>query len=83
MALTTQNVRFMVRCGHCLYVHYRRSQRKPDPIDHPSYEWFVGNKKRIYRKKTGKTDLPSHVVLDMAVNCHNGLPLIAKNGNDA
>jgi CRISPR-associated protein (TIGR03986 family) len=54
-----------------LPVHYPRPTKEPDPDEHPSYEWFVGNK----RDKGPKFELP------LAENDTIGLPLVDKDGN--
>lgn len=61
-----------------LPIHYPRPTRQFDS-DHPQYEWFMGNKRRI--GKRGK-DLPEPVVLDLAKNDTGGLPLIEKDGRE-
>lgn len=73
-----------------LPIHYPRPTRRWNP-DHPSYEWFVGNKKRIYheqkklREKEGGRmngkQLPPPVALDLA-DGDRGLPLIGRDGRE-
>jgi CRISPR-associated protein (TIGR03986 family) len=53
-----------------LPVHYPRPTKEPDPDEHPSYEWFVGNK----RDKGPKFELP------LAADDTVGLPLVDKEG---
>lgn len=53
-----------------LPVHYPRPTKEFDPDEHPSYEWFVGNK----RDKGPKFELP------LAAEDNVGLPLVDKEG---
>jgi CRISPR-associated protein (TIGR03986 family) len=64
-----------------LLIHYPRSTSRFDP-DHPQYEWFVGNKKRVEDQKQPeyKRKLPDPVVPDLASEDEQGLPLIDKDG---
>ncbi len=57
-----------------LPIHYPRPTEQLDP-EHPSYEWFAGNKKRKINEK-----LPDPVALKLATDKMAGLPLIDKNG---
>ncbi|MGC9400702.1 MAG: TIGR03986 family type III CRISPR-associated RAMP protein [Anaerolineae bacterium] len=63
-----------------LPIHYPRPTRQFKP-DHPQYEWFVGNKKRIEDKQKSKRKLPEPVTLDLASKDKRGLPLIDKDGH--
>ncbi len=62
-----------------LPIHYPRPTRQFDP-DHPQFEWFVGNKRRI--EKRAKGDLPEPVALALAKDDKTGLPLIDKDGKE-
>lgn len=52
-----------------LPIHYPRPKQSLDK-DHPQYEWFMGNKRRVVG-----------IALDLAKDDTKGLPLIDKNGN--
>jgi CRISPR-associated protein (TIGR03986 family) len=56
-----------------LPIHYPRPTAQPDSKQ-PSFEWFVGNKKRKRSK-----GLPE--ALPLATDLNKGLPLIGKDGN--
>jgi len=58
-----------------LPIHYPRPTERLDP-NHPQYEWFMGNKRRI--EKSG--ELPAPVALGLATEVDRGLPLIKKTG---
>lgn len=58
-----------------LPIHYPRPGERFDP-DHPQYEWFMGNKKRIEKHKSNA------VSMDLAEKDTDGLPLIEKDGKD-
>ena len=60
-----------------LPIHYPRPTSQLDPDTHPSYEWFVGNKKRKFRYR-----LPNPVALQLPTEIGKGLPLIDKDGNE-
>ncbi|GAW27542.1 TIGR03986 family CRISPR-associated RAMP protein [Carboxydocella sp. ULO1] len=60
-----------------LPIHYPRPKERLDS-NHPQYEWFVGNKRRIVIKRSGI--LPAPVALGLATEVERGLPLIKKNG---
>jgi len=62
-----------------LPIHYPRPTRRFDP-EHPQYEWFVGNKRRVERRVKG--DLPGPVALLLAKDDRGGLPLIEKDGKE-
>jgi len=62
-----------------LPIHYPRPTRRFDP-NHPQFEWFVGNKRRVERRSRG--DLPEPEALRLAKDDTVGLPLIDKNGNE-
>ncbi|MDA8336100.1 MAG: TIGR03986 family CRISPR-associated RAMP protein [Peptococcaceae bacterium] len=53
-----------------LPIHYPRPQAKHDP-DHSSFEWFVGNNRRVNKGEGIPLGLPQS---------DNGLPLIDRNG---
>jgi len=59
-------------------IHYPRPTRALDQENHPQFEWFVGNKRRVERMD--RHDLPQPVVLPLAVDDGDGLPLIKKDG---
>jgi hypothetical protein len=56
-----------------LPIHYPRVDRKPS-AEGKNFEWFVGN------KRSGRDGGP-RVVLDLADEDKEGLPLIDKQGN--
>ncbi len=60
-----------------LPIHYPRTTERLDP-NHPQYEWFMGNKRRIEKRHSG--ELPAPMVLGLATEVDHGLPLIKKNG---
>lgn len=69
-----------------LPIHYPRPTSKPNP-NKPSFEWFVGNKrrkehslKRAVGTKQHKEKLPEPVALPLATDVEKGLPLIDKSG---
>ncbi len=62
-----------------LPIHYPRPTRRFDP-NHPQFEWFMGNKRRIERR--GREDLPEPVALPLARDDVKGLPLIDKQGKE-
>ncbi len=64
-----------------LPIHYPRPTKQFDP-DHPQFEWFVGNKRRIEDKRRGKGKLPEPVALPLAKDDRTGLPLIDKKGKE-
>ena len=61
-----------------LPIHYPRPTRDVN-TQHPSFEWFVGNKRR--GQKQGRGELPEPQVLPLASKDKNGLGLITKDGN--
>lgn len=63
-----------------LPIHYPRPTKRLDPQRHPQYEWFVGNKRRIENRHSGK--LPAPVALGLATDVEHSLPLIDKSGNE-
>ncbi len=64
-----------------LPIHYPRPTKRFDP-DHPQFEWFVGNKRRIEDKRRGKGNLPEPVALPLAKDDKRGLPLMDKKGKE-
>lgn len=58
-----------------LPIHYPRPTRQFDP-DHPQFEWFVGNKRRIEKRQNDAVSLP------LASADTQGLPLIEKDGKE-
>jgi len=56
-----------------LPIHYPRPTEQFDP-NHPQFEWFMGNKRRIEQRD------PKSVALPLAKDDVNGLPLIDKKG---
>jgi len=62
-----------------LPIHYPRPTKQFDP-NHPQFEWFMGNKRRIEQRS--KRDLPEPVALPLAKDDVNGLPLIDKQGKE-
>jgi len=58
-----------------LPIHYPRPKKQLDP-DHPQYEWFMGNKRRIGKHQTNA------VSLSLAEKDTEGLPLIEKDGKE-
>ncbi len=56
-----------------LPIHYPRPTRQFDP-NHPQFEWFVGNKRRIEKRQNNAVSLP------LAKDDAAGLPLIKKDG---
>lgn len=62
-----------------LPIHYPRPTRRFDS-NHPQFEWFVGNKRRVERRSKG--DLPKPVSLAQARDDMTGLPLIDKDGKE-
>jgi len=58
-----------------LPIHYPRPTRQFDP-DHPQFEWFVGNKRRIEKRQNDAVSLP------LADEDGYGLPLIKKDGGE-
>lgn len=55
-------------------VHYPRASREPDP-EGRNFEWFMGN------KRSGR-DAGPRIELPLAVDDHEGLPLIDKRGEE-
>ena len=64
-----------------LPIHYPRPTRQFN-LDHPQFEWFVGNKRRIEDKRRGRDNLPEPVALPLAKEDETGLPLIDKKGKE-
>lgn len=62
-----------------LPIHYPRPTMSLDLENHPQYEWFAGNKRRI--DKLGKREIPEPAALGLAEN-DAGLPLIDKSGRE-
>jgi CRISPR-associated protein (TIGR03986 family) len=60
-----------------LPIHYPRPKEELDIENHPQFEWFVGNKKRVEGWPKGKIDYPP-VTLPKADE--DGLPLIDAKG---
>jgi CRISPR-associated protein (TIGR03986 family) len=58
-----------------LPIHCPRPTRRFDP-DHPQFEWFVGNKRRIEKRRDDAVSLP------LASADTQGLPLIEKDGKE-
>ncbi len=62
-----------------LPIHYPRPTVRLDS-NHPQYEWFVGNKRRIEKYQSSKP--PEPVALGLATEVDHGLPLIKKDGKE-
>ncbi len=61
-------------------IHYPRPQEQLDIENHPQFEWFVGNKKRVQNYPKGKIEHPPEV-LRRAAEDREGLPLIDAKGD--
>ncbi|MDH7577691.1 MAG: TIGR03986 family CRISPR-associated RAMP protein [Bacillota bacterium] len=72
-------LRALLRTPSDLPIHYPRPTERLHP-NHPQYEWFVGNKRRI--EKRHKVELPGPVALGLATEAEHGLPLIEKSGKE-
>lgn len=62
-----------------LPIHYPRPTQILDIEDHPQFEWFVGNNKRVEQYPRGKTHYEP-VVLPKAEEDTVGLPLVKVDG---
>ena len=60
-----------------LPIHYPRPTQHTDPA-YPSFEWFVGNKRRV--QEMGRGQLPDPETLALASEDSEGLRLIRKDG---